>query len=309
MSGDALDVLGAAAGRVAGLDGRFLVLALAFQLANLAFRSLLWRNVVAAAYPDRRVPFLGVAASYAAGVAANSFLPARGGEAIRIALLRTQVRGSSVATLAAAGSVVLALDATLAGLLLTGAWLTGAVPAFPSPPLLADHTGVKLVAAAVALGAAALLVRRLAPHAPRRIRRLGGQLRQGVAILRDPRRYVRSVASLQLAAWAARIGVVFALLAAFGLPATVQLAVLVVVVGGVSTAVPATPGGVGTQQVMIVYLLHETASAANALAFSIGMQATITLVNTLVGVTAVMLIFRTVRPVAAVRQAARSARR
>jgi uncharacterized membrane protein YbhN (UPF0104 family) len=308
VSTQALDYVGAAADRFADLDGRFLALALVLQLANLVFRSLAWRNIVVAAYPDRRVPLLGVAASYAAGVAANSFLPARGGEAVKIGLLRTQVQGSSVAALAAAGSVVLLLDGFLAGLLLLGAWFTGAVPALPAPPLLADQTAVKLVAAAVAVGAAVVLARRLAPRAPARLRGVAAQLRQGVSILGDPGRYVRGVVSLQLAAWGCRIGVALALLAAFGLPATLQLAALIVVVGGMSTVVPATPGGIGTQQVMIVYLLHETVSAANALAFSIGMQATITLVNTLIGLTAAMLIFRTLRPVAAVRAVARTKR-
>jgi uncharacterized membrane protein YbhN (UPF0104 family) len=308
VSSQALEYLGAAAGRMADVDGGFLALALALQLGNLAFRSLAWRNVLAAAYPDRRIPLLGVAASYAAGVAANSFLPARGGEAVKVGLLRTQVPRSSVAALAAAGSVVLLLDTVLAGLLLASAWLLGAVPALPVPAVLADHAAVKLVAAAAAIMVGATLVWRLRTRAPARLRGLAGQLRRGVAILGDPVRYVRAVASLQLAAWACRIGVVFALLAAFGLPATVQLAVLVVVVGGMSTLVPATPGGVGTQQAMIVYVLHETVSAANALAFSVGMQATITAVNLVIGLTAVMLVFRTVRPLAAVRAAARATR-
>ena len=305
----ALDYIGAAAGQIGDLDGRFLALALVLQLANLVLRSLAWRNVVAAAYPDRSVPLLGVAASYAAGVAANSFLPARGGEAVKVALLRTQVPRSSVATLAAAGSVVILLDTALAALLLACAWLLGAVPALPAPPMLADHAAVKVLAAAAGVLLAVTLGRRLLAHAPGRVRRVTGQLRQGVAILGDPARYARSVASLQLAGWGCRIGVAFAVLAAFGLPATVQLAVLVVVVGGMSTLVPATPGGVGTQQVMIVYALHETVSTANALAFSIGMQAGVTAVNTLIGVTAVMLIFRTVRPWAAARAFAAARRR
>jgi uncharacterized protein (TIRG00374 family) len=309
VSSQALEYLGAAAGHVAELDGRFLVLALALQLGNLALRSLAWRNIIVAAYPGRRVPLLGVAASYAAGVAANSFLPARGGEAVKVALLRTQVPRSSVAALAAAGSVVLVFDTALAGLLLVCAWFLGAVPALPAvPPLLVDHAAVKIVAAAVLILVAATLGRRLLARAPARLRAVAGQLREGLAILGQPARYLRSVASLQLAAWACRIGVAFALLAAFGLPASVQVAALIVVVGGMATLVPATPGGIGTQQVMIVYLLHETVSAANALAFSIGMQATITLVNTLIGLTAVMLIFRTVRPFAAVRTVARTTR-
>jgi uncharacterized membrane protein YbhN (UPF0104 family) len=305
----ALDSIGTAAGRLGDLDGRFLALALALQLGNLLLRSLAWRNVVAAAYPDRRVPLLGVAASYAAGVAANSFLPARGGEAVKVALLRTQVERSAVATLAAAGSVVLLLDSALAGVLLGCAWLLGAVPALPAPPGLADHAGMKVIAAVVLVAAGVLLGRRLLVRAPQRVRKVVAQLRQGAAILGDPGRYVRTVATLQLAAWGCRIGVAFALLSAFGLPATLQLAALVVVVGGMSTLVPATPGGMGTQQVMIVYLLHETVSTAHALAFSIGMQATITAVNTMIGLAAIMVVFRTMRPAAAVRAVARTARR
>jgi uncharacterized membrane protein YbhN (UPF0104 family) len=303
------DSVGSAAARLGDLDGRFLALALVLQLGNLVLRSLAWRNVVAAAYPDRCVPLLGVAASYAAGVAANSFLPARGGEAVKVALLRTQVARSSVATLAAAGSVVLVFDTALAGVLLGCAWLLGAVPAFPAPPVLADHAAVKVLVGLVLVAAAVVLGRRLLVRAPERVRRLWAQLRQGTAILGDPGRYARSVATLQLGAWTCRIGVAFALLSAFGLPATVQLAALVVVVGGMSTLVPATPGGMGTQQVMIVYLLHETVSTAHALAFSIGMQATITAVNTMIGLAAIMVVFRTVRPASAVRAVARATRR
>ena len=65
-----------------------------------------------------------------------------------------------------------------------------------------------------------------------------------------------------------------------------------------STLVPATPGGAGTQQLLIVVALQQVASAASALSFSIGMQVGITLVNTIVGVVAIMLVFGTMRPTA-----------
>ena len=113
---------------------------------------------------------------------------------------------------------------------------------------------------------------------------------------------MRSVVTLQLAGWARRTGVAFCLLAAFGLPATVPLAVLVVVAGGLSTLAP-TPGGAGTQQVLLVYALQQTASTAAALSFSVGMQVGITTVNTIIGLTALMFMFRTLRTVAAVRAA------
>jgi hypothetical protein len=73
-----------------------------------------------------------------------------------------------------------------------------------------------------------------------------------------------------------------------------------------STLVPATPGGVGTQQVLLVYVLHEVATTSQALSFSIGVQVGVTIVNTLVGILGAMLIFRTLRPLAAVRAGLRA---
>ena len=92
------------------------------------------------------------------------------------------------------------------------------------------------------------------------------------------------------------------LLAAFGLPATVPLAALVMVVGGASTIVPLTPGGAGTQQFLAV-ALSQTASATAVVSFSLAMQASVTLVNALLGLAAAMAMCRTLRPVTAVRSA------
>jgi uncharacterized membrane protein YbhN (UPF0104 family) len=112
----------------------------------------------------------------------------------------------------------------------------------------------------------------------------------------------------QLAAWCCRVGVVLCLLAAFGLPATVPLAALVMVVGGASTAVPLTPGGAGTQQVLLAVALSQTASAAAVVSFSVAMQASVTLVNALLGVAAAMAVCGSLRPVRAVRMALAGAR-
>ena len=65
-----------------------------------------------------------------------------------------------------------------------------------------------------------------------------------------------------------------------------------------STLVPATPGGAGTQQLLIVVALQQVASATSALSFSIGMQVGVTVVNTLVGLAAITLVFGTLRPAA-----------
>jgi hypothetical protein len=135
---------------------------------------------------------------------------------------------------------------------------------------------------------------------PRRARSLLAHLAQGAAILRTPGRYLHSVLPLQLGAWACRVGVAFLVLAAFGIEASLATAAVVVVCNGLSTAVP-VPGGVGTQQVLTAYALRGVVPLAGAISFSVGMQVGITVVNTLVGMVALMLMLRTVSPLAAAR--------
>jgi uncharacterized membrane protein YbhN (UPF0104 family) len=277
--------------RLATLDARWLAVALGLQLANLAFRAIAWRNVLRAAYPGTRISLAEVGAAYAAGVAANAYTPARAGEAVKIALLRLRLHGTSLPTIAASSSVILVFDAFMGVTLLACAWALGVVPALPQP------SPWTVLAAVAALGLAAALLRVSA--------RVRAHLRRGGAILRTPRAYVSGVALPQLGAWSCRLGVAFAMLAAFGLPATLPFAAVVVVAGGLSTLVPATPGGAGTQQLLVVYVLHSAVSAASALSFAIGMQVGITLVNTLVGLAGLALLLGTLRP-AAVRAALRA---
>ena len=201
------------------------MVALAFQLGNLALRSLALRNVLAAAYPEKRISAWTVGGAYAAGVALNAFAPARGGEALKIALLRLRIPGSSVPTLVSAGVLLTALDALIGAALIAGALGFGLVPSLPAPqiPSVAVVTSHSFAvgAAVLALVVAAVLA---AGPLSRRARGLWLHVEQGGAILRTPARYVRSVVTLQLAGWACRTGVAFCLLAAFGLPATVPLA-------------------------------------------------------------------------------------
>jgi uncharacterized membrane protein YbhN (UPF0104 family) len=278
----ALATLGDLSDRVAALDARWILVALAFHLGNLGCRTLAWRNILGAAYPAARIRLLDVGAAYAAGVAANAYLPARGGEALKVALVRLRIPGSTVAAVTASSGVVLLFDAVVGASLLVTAWALGLVPSVPHPslPLLAAAAAAVLVLGAVVAA----------------VPRLRSNLRQGVAILASPGLYLRRVVPYQAGAWACRLGVAFALLAAFGVPASLPIAGLVVVASGMSTLVPATPGGAGTQQLLVVVALQQVASAASALSFSIGMQVGITVVNTMVGLAAMALVFGTLRP-------------
>lgn len=290
-----LDHASTLAGQFESLDGRLLLAAIVLQMSNLALRAFAWRNVLAAAYPRRRVPYLPVVGSYVAGVALNTFTPGRAGELAKVLLVRTRIAGSAVPTIAAALSVVLVFDAIVGGGLVAALWAGGIAPGIPGP-------GAPVLLAAAAAASLLALAVTFAARRSSRARQLLTRAWAGVAIVRSPGRYLGSVALVQLGAWSCRIGVVMLVLAAFGIPPTPTSAVLVLVAGGISTAVP-IPGGGGAQQVLVAYALHSTVSASQAIAFSVGMQAGVALVNTLVGLTALMLMFRTLTPAAAVRSA------
>jgi hypothetical protein len=297
-----VSVLAAGWATVDRLDGRFLALALAFQLGNLACRSIVWRNVLAAAYPERRVPLLTVGGAYAAGVALNAFAPARGGDVAKLVLLRLRLPGSTIPTIAASLSVVVLLDALVAAAIVAALWATGALPALPAGP--GGATVLLALAAAAVVGAALALGLRARPD---RIRRLVADVRRGLAVLRSPGRYVLTVLPFQLAAWTCRIAVVALVLAAFRVHAGVGTAALLVVLNGLSTAVP-VPGGAGSQQALAAYALHGAAPVAGAVSFSLGMQVGLTLVNTAVGVAALMVLLGARSPLAAVRSGLELAR-
>ena len=292
--GDAFD---SASDRFGQLDGRFLLPALVLQLMTLVFRALAWRGVLVAAYPGRRISALSVGGAYAAGVAMNAFTPARGGELAKVLIARTRIQGSTVPTLAASLTVVLVADGLIGGVLVGTLWATGVLPVLPPPP-----GPMALEAAALGLAvvtAVAALAYRLRPE---QIRRVARRAMQGLRIVRQPVRYACTVLPFQLAAWSSRIGVVWLVLAAFGIRASLATAALVVVLNGASTLVP-VPGGAGTQQVLATYALQGAVSAATAVSFSLGMQLGVTAVNVTVGLVAMMLLFRTVRPAGAVRSA------
>jgi uncharacterized membrane protein YbhN (UPF0104 family) len=287
---DVVDELG-------GLDPRLAALALLLHVTNHLLRSVAWRNVLAAAYPERRLRLLPVASAYATGVALNAVAPARGGDAAKVALARGVIPGSSVPTIAATVSVLALFDMVMATVLVLVVAAAGLVPL-----RLPSATWWPLALAALVVGGAAAWV------LARRARSFWSRVRQGGAILRTPARYLRRVALVQSAAWACRVGVVLCLLAGFGLPASVPIAAVVMILCGASTLVPLTPGGAGTQQVMVALALSQTASAAAVVSFSVAMQAGVTVVNALLGLAGAMAAFRTLRPLAAMRGALAAAR-
>jgi hypothetical protein len=200
-AGSAADrLLGALAGAHAGL----LVAAVALHVAGQVCRGLAWRGVLAAAWPG--VTRRNVCAWHVCGAGLSGVLSARGGDAVRIALARRQLDRASVpalaGTIAAEGSFETVFGAVLA--LVAVRLGVGSVELPPVPLLI----GVAVAGAVVvALGARS-----------RRVRRIAAEVGRGLAVMRHPRCWARTVLPWQLVARGLRLGAATCFLLAFGLP-------------------------------------------------------------------------------------------
>jgi uncharacterized membrane protein YbhN (UPF0104 family) len=117
---------------------------------------------------------------------------------------------------------------------------------------------------------------------------------RGFAIMRQPRRFFVRVIVPQALSWSLRLGTIYYFLRAFSIRATIHNALLAMVVDSLATLFPATPGGAGTKQGLIVFLFKgEAVSKSALLAFSVGMNIAIVVFTLVVGSIALFLMART----------------
>src|SRR5262249_25852788 len=103
-------------------------IALALQLAKMVVRSIAWRNILQASYPETRVPQRPVLGAYLAGVGVNSIIPGRAGDVVKIYLVHRSVEGTAYTTLASTLVTETLLDFVLAGAILLWALTQGVLP-------------------------------------------------------------------------------------------------------------------------------------------------------------------------------------
>jgi uncharacterized membrane protein YbhN (UPF0104 family) len=274
-------------------------IALALQALRLVVRTRAWRNILAAAYPDTRVRWRSVLGAYLGGVGLNAITPARSGDVLKLFLVKHRIEGSTYPTLGATLLAETLFDAVVGiGLLAWAAYL-GVLPnihRLPSLPNIdlrwAFEHPLTLEIGALVVGVAigVLLV-----WATARVRAFWQRVRQGFSILRDRDEYLRGVVSWQALSWLLRLGTVYFMLRAFHLPATVHNALLVQIAQSLSTLLPITPGGAGTEQGLLLYLFRGKAARSSLLSFSVGMHIAIVVVNLALGVLAIGLMTRSLR--------------
>jgi uncharacterized membrane protein YbhN (UPF0104 family) len=273
-------------------------LALLCHLTKLLFRSYAWRAIVLAAYPDAKLKLRSAFGAYVAGVGVNSVVPARGGDVVKLYLVKQRIKGASYATRTPTLIVETLLDFFVAGAMLIWAISIGALPVhqvYARIPTVdwkffVRHDKLTLVLLAVVIvGGLALFV-----WARLRWDEFKEKVGRGFAILYDRSRLVGHVLVPQAISWGFRIASLFFFLAAFHVPATVHNALLAQVVDSLSTLFPASPGGAGTKQGLTEFLFRKTGiSSTLLLAFSVGANIALVAFNLVCGLIAIGLMAKT----------------
>ena len=273
-------------------------LALACHLIKLLFRARAWQNIVRAAYPEGRLRYRTATGAYIAGVGVNSIAPARGGDLIKLYLVKHRMVGATYPTLGATLVVETLFDFCVAGALMIWALSIGVLPThqvYSRIPTV-DWKFLLRHDEATAVGIAVLLLLAVVVFfwARRRVVDFWERVRLGFAVLVRRRTFWLGVILPQAISWAFRLGTLFFALEAFRVHASLHNALLAQVVDSLATLFPATPGGAGTKQGLIVYLFRKSAiSKTLLLAFSVGLNIALTVTNLVLGLIAIGVMART----------------
>ena len=275
--------------------GSLLLGATAFVI-YLTLRSRAFFHALRAAYPSEPIAFRRIWGAYIAAYGFNNVIPARGGDVIKLFLVKQSIPHATYPAVGAAICVEAVFDAIMAVFILGFAFTQGV---FPKPPdfakldafdlsFLASHPKFTLflmtALAVLALVAFAVL--------SQRVKAFWARVRQGLTILTDRRRYLREVFAWQLGGWCFRFAAFWFLLDAFNVGGSVRNVLLVLGVNAVAAVVPFTPGGAGVQQALLVKVFAGAAAGATVAAYSVGQQIVIAVTTLGVGFVALVTIFR-----------------
>ena len=296
--GDFFHAVGVFGHHLASVRWQFLAVALGFHLVRLLFRSYAWRSILVAAYPEDPPRYRSVFGAYVAGVGVNSIVPARAGDAVKLYLIKHRIRGSSYATLTPTLIAETLFDFFVGLGLIVWALSLGVLPAHEVYSRLPSvdwgffvrnekWTAIGLLTF-LTVGVIGLIV--FLEEGEEFRARVG----RGFAIMRDPSRLLTGVILPQGISWVLRGASVYYFLRAFNVHASIHNALLAMVVDSLATLFPATPGGAGTKQGLIVFLFAgEAVSKAALLAFSVGLNIATVVFNVVLGGVALYLMART----------------
>ncbi|HZQ04120.1 MAG TPA: lysylphosphatidylglycerol synthase transmembrane domain-containing protein [Gaiellaceae bacterium] len=227
-----------------------------------------WRAALAAS--GGRISVARGTAALGVGALVNTFVPARLGDVVKIALFSRAIDGPD--RLWTAGGVYAAVSAARClsiAALVAVATVTGAIPIWPV---------LVLCAAAAACAALALTSRRW-----RRYHRIAHLLEGFAALERSPR-FAAQVLGWSFGVALTRLGAVIALAAALGLPDPLLAALVICPTLDLAGSVPLTPGNVGVASGAVAVALQSRGiGVTQALGVGIAIQALEMLVSLAAG--------------------------
>jgi uncharacterized membrane protein YbhN (UPF0104 family) len=254
----------------------WLALAVALHLANQVARGRGWCAAIALARPGGERPCTrDVIAAWVAGAGMGGVLSARGGDAVRLLLLRRRLPSEGYPLLA--GTLVAeATGETAIGLLL----LAIAVAAgFGAGPSAADPSLLWMAPVIFGVVAVAAFVR----CRSRVVRRITAELARGCSSLRNPRAFARTVAPWQVASRLLRGASLACFLVGFGLPATMEAVVVVMLAQSGGRLLPLAPASVAATVAMLVAAFPSFTGVhvdvATVTEFVVGMSTLLTVVG------------------------------
>ena len=234
-----------------------------------------WRSAVRLC--GSRVGLVDANARYGVGSLANTFSPARVGDAVRIALFsRTLDQPDRVWTTGGAVAAVGAARATALGMLIVYGAAMGALPLWPLL-LLCTLVGA---AATVAWRVRDSRARTHVSHLLDAFRELGRRPRSGLRIF-----------AWVLLATAGRLGAAAAAAAALGVRAPLAAAIIIVPALDLASLFPVTPGNFGvTSGAIAVTLNTHGVAVTQALSTGIAFHAVETAVSVVFGLVGLLLV-------------------
>ena len=255
-------------------DIGWLLAGVLLHLANQLARGQGWFTVIRAACPDAPVRRRDAVGAWVAGAGAGGVLSARGGDAVRLLLLRPRTRDAGypllAGTLVAEGAGEAAIGIALLGAALAAGLSSGM--SLPAPALFGAAAVVLVVASCVPA-----------------VRRCAAGVARGACALRSPRRYACGVLPWQMASRLARGLAIACFLMAFGLPATVPAVLLVMFAQVGGRAIPFAPASLGAGAAILAAAFEPVtgtaADPATVTAFFVMTSGVLTVVGVVLAVT------------------------
>jgi hypothetical protein len=203
--------------------------AAALQLLAGVVRVRGWYHVIRGSCPEATcLRYRHVVVAHLGGCGWNAVLPARAGDAVKVALVGRRTPGTPIATVACTLLVPALVDAALTVVLIAALVAGDALPLGDlASPLPGAAPGPVLVGAACVVAVAGVIFRR-------RMRRLARNARAGLSVVGRPRFIATRVVPWQAAARGLRLLAFALVLVAAGLPFGVVPALVVMALHGAS---------------------------------------------------------------------------